>query len=286
VRLYTFEIHGQQRIGVEQGEQIVDLTAAGLPSRMFDLIAAGEEGLAQARHALEVAQTAYALADVRVLAPLPRPGKILCSGVNYRTHGDEGTDATLPSTPGCFSKLPTAVIGPGEPIVHPRMTEQLDYEVELAVVIGRMMRRVPEEQVMSCIFGYTIIHDVSARDIQFKAPMHNQITLGKNFDTFAPMGPCIVTADELPDPENLGLRTFVNGEMRQDASNKDWLFSLPYMLSFFSHVMTLEAGDIVTTGTPGGVGAFRQPPVWLKPDDICVLEIDRIGRLQNPIVAE
>jgi 2,4-diketo-3-deoxy-L-fuconate hydrolase len=145
------------------------------------------------------------------------------------------------------------------------------------------MHRTPENQVMEKIAGYTILHDVSARDVQFK---DNQITLGKNFDTFAPIGPCLVTADEVPDPGNLRLRTLLNGKLVQDGSTTDWVFTLPLLVSSLSHVMTLEPGDVVTTGTPAGVGVFRKPPIFLKPGDKVVLEIERIGRLENSVVAE
>ena len=310
MRLYTFEVDGRPQIGVEVDNQLIDAAAAHqarraaqpgsaptadpFPGDMLTLIQAGEPGLAAVREAVAFATQAgasaqgegllYPLSDVRLLAPLQRPGKILCSGVNYRGHVDENPGAVLPETPGFFAKLPNAVIGPDQPIVHPRLTEQLDYEVELAVVIGRRMRHTPEAEAMGCIMGYTILHDVSARDVQFKPPAHNQITLGKNFDTFAPMGPCIVTADEIPDPENLRLRTLVNGQLLQNGSNEDWVFPLPRLLAFLSRVMTLEPGDVVTTGTPSGVGVFRKPQIFLKPGDHVVLEIERIGRLQNPVV--
>jgi 2-keto-4-pentenoate hydratase/2-oxohepta-3-ene-1,7-dioic acid hydratase in catechol pathway len=284
MRLYTFEADSRRQIGVERDGRLIPLPWPD----MLALIHAGAAGLAAARRALAEATPAsgYALDAVKILAPIPRPGKIICSGVNYRSHGDEEPDATLPETPGCFSKLPSTVIGPGEPIVHPRMTAQLDYEVEFAVVLARTLRKTPESEIMPAVFGYTVLHDVSARDIQFKEPQHNQITLGKNFDTFAPMGPCIVTPDELLHPDKLRLRTYLNGELLQDASTSDWIFSLPQMLSFFSHVFTLDAGDVITTGTPGGVGAFRNPPIWMKPGDIVVVEVEGIGRLENPIVAE
>jgi 2-keto-4-pentenoate hydratase/2-oxohepta-3-ene-1,7-dioic acid hydratase in catechol pathway len=299
VRLYTFELHGQPRLGAEQNGRLVDLLAAqeaagpavrgSLPlTDMRGLLQAGAAGANAARQAQSLAgarepQLSYRFDEVRILAPLPRPGKILCSGVNYRGHLEENPGATLPETPFFFSKLPTAVIGPGQPIVRPKMTQQLDYEVELAVVIGRTMRHTPEAEVMSGVAGYTILHDVSARDVQFK---DQQITLGKNFDTFAPMGPCLVTADELPEPGNLRLRTLVNGEVTQDGTTRDWVFPLPYLLSFLSQVMTLEPGDVVSTATPAGVGAFRKPPLFLKPGDVVALEIEGIGRLENPVVAE
>jgi 2-keto-4-pentenoate hydratase/2-oxohepta-3-ene-1,7-dioic acid hydratase in catechol pathway len=222
----------------------------------------------------------YAFEEVKLLAPIRRPGKILCSGINYRSHKEENPNATMPSEPFFFSKLPSCVIGPGEPIIKPAQTSQLDYEVEFAVVIGRGMKRTPENEVMDCIAGYTILHDVSARDVQFK---DNQITLGKNFDTFCPLGPCLVTRDELPDPPHVRLRSFLNGKIMQDGSTADWVFSLPKLLSFLSHVMTLEPGDVVSTGTPAGVGVFRKPQIFLKPGDVVRVEIEGIGVIENPV---
>jgi 2-keto-4-pentenoate hydratase/2-oxohepta-3-ene-1,7-dioic acid hydratase in catechol pathway len=309
MRLYTFEVKGQQRLGAEHQTQLVDLSmahAAWLASQnasqapllaggMLAFIRAGAEAMEAARQAVIFASTQatgvkgerlkYGFDEVRLLAPLPRPGKILCSGINYLSHKEENPEATLPETPFFFSKLPSAVIGPGQPIIHPRpsLTRQVDYEVEFAVVIGQTMRHTPELEVMNHIFGYTILHDVSARDVQFK---DNQITLGKNFDTFAPLGPCIVTADELPDPGNTPLRTFLNGQVMQNGSTRDWLFPLPRLLSSLSQVMTLEPGDVVSTGTPAGVGVFRKPPLFLKPGDIVVLEVEGIGRLENPVIGE
>jgi 2,4-didehydro-3-deoxy-L-rhamnonate hydrolase len=301
VRLYTFELQGKPRLGAEQNGRMVDLRAAqevagpavrdSLLLALTDMrgfLQAGVAAANAAREALSLAearepQLSYGFDEVRILAPLPRPGKILCSGVNYRGHLEENPAASLPETPFFFSKLPSAVIGPGQPIVCPKMTQQLDYEVELAVVIGRTMRHASEAEVMSGIAGYTILHDVSARDVQFK---DQQITLGKNFDTFAPMGPCLATADELPEPGNLRLRTLLNGQVVQDGTTSDWVFPLPYLLSFLSRVMTLEPGDVVSTGTPAGVGVFRKPSLFLKPGDVVALEIEGIGRLENPVVAE
>jgi 2-keto-4-pentenoate hydratase/2-oxohepta-3-ene-1,7-dioic acid hydratase in catechol pathway len=178
------------------------------------------------------------------------------------------------------------VIGPGDPIVHPAVSQHVDYEVEFAVVIGRSMRHVAEDEALEHVFGYTILHDVSARDFQFRLPRDNHITLGKNFDTFAPIGPCIVTPDEIADLNDVRMRTLLNGAVMQDASTSDWLFPLPRLLSSLAQVMTLQPGDVVTTGTPAGVGAFHQPPVWLKPGDVVALEIEGIGRLENPVVVE
>jgi 2,4-didehydro-3-deoxy-L-rhamnonate hydrolase len=304
MRLYTFECREESRIGAEYNGRLVDLQAAdaalslsqgftdptqSFPSDMLTLLRAGESGLNAARRALGFASEAGGaqiildFSEVRLLAPIPRPGKILCSGINYLSHKEENPNAVLPESPFFFSKLPSVVIGTGSPIVHPNASKQVDYEVELAVVIGRVLHRTQPDQVMQGVAGYTILHDVSARDVQFK---DNQITLGKNFDTFAPMGPCIVTADELPDPGNLRLRTTLNGQVMQDGSTRDWLFPLPKLLSALSQVMTLEPGDVVTTGTPAGVGVFRKPPVFLKPGDRIVLEIEKIGQLENVVVAE
>jgi 2-keto-4-pentenoate hydratase/2-oxohepta-3-ene-1,7-dioic acid hydratase in catechol pathway len=159
----------------------------------------------------------------------------------------------------------------------------VDYEIELAVVIGKAMKNIAERDVLAHIFGYTILHDVSARDVQFR---QNQITLGKNFDTFCPIGPCIATRDEIPNPDRIGLKTFLNGQKMQEGSTADWLFSLPRLLNFLSQRMTLEPGDIVSTGTPAGVGVFRKPQVFLKPGDVVSLEADQIGILQNVVIQD
>jgi 2-keto-4-pentenoate hydratase/2-oxohepta-3-ene-1,7-dioic acid hydratase in catechol pathway len=287
MKLYSFEFQGKKRIGAERSGTLVDLQAAdpALPSDMLDFLRRGESALRKAEVAVAEAKedATRKMTEITLLAPVPRPGKILCSGINYRGHLEEEPGATLPEEPFFFSKLPSCVVGPGQPIVHPRGTKQMDYEVELAVVIGRKMRNTPESEVMAGIAGYTIFHDVSARDVQLK---DHQITLGKNFDTFAPMGPCIVTREEIPDPGRLKLRTYLNGKIMQDACTTDWVFPLTFLLSTLTHVMTLEPGDVVTTGCPAGVGAFRIPPVFLQPGDEVVLEIEGIGRLANRVVAE
>ncbi len=282
MKLYTFELNGAPRLGAERDGRLVDISGAGA-SDMLTLIRQGEKGLENARLIVSVPEApSYDFADITLLAPLPRPGKILCSGINYAGHKDENPNATMPDEPFFFSKLPTAVIGPGAPIVLPPQSKQVDYEVEFTVVIGRRMKNTPPSEVMSSIFGYTILHDVSARDVQFK---DNQITLGKNFDTFSPMGPCIVTTDDLSDPDRRGLRTLLNGTVMQDGTTADWIFSLPVLLSFLSRVMTLEPGDVVSTGTPAGTGYFRHPQVFLQAGDVVRLEIDGIGGLENPVVA-
>jgi 2,4-didehydro-3-deoxy-L-rhamnonate hydrolase len=306
MKLYTFEVEGRHRLGGECNRQLVDLSAAHaallalrgpgprspkmLPPGMLEFLRQGEAAMQAARDTLAFMakrpavpvgeRLAYAFDEVKILAPVPRPGKILCSGINYRGHKEENPDAKMPVEPFFFSKLPSAVVGPGEPIIKPPQTKQLDYEVEFAVVIGRAMKCVAESEVMDHLAGYTILHDVSARDVQFK---DNQITLGKNFDTFCPLGPCLVTRDELPNPATVRLRSLVNGKVMQDGSTADWVFPLPKLLGILSGIMTLEPGDVVSTGTPAGVGVFRKPPVFLKPGDVVRLEIEGIGALENPV---
>lgn len=283
MRLYAFEAHGRRGIGAEQGGRLVDLGMADL----LTFLTSGKTAEATAKARLAAARreardiATHRFEDVRLLAPVPRPGKILCSGINYRGHLDENPNARLPESPFFFAKLPSVVIGPGDPIVHPALTRQLDWEVELAVVIGRRMKRATEGEAMEAIAGYTILNDVSARDVQFK---DQQITLGKNFDTFAPMGPCLVTADEVPDPGNLRLRSILNGRLMQDGSTNDWIYPLPQLLSFLSGIMTLEPGDVVSTGTPAGVGVFRTPPIFLQPSDVIAVEVEGIGRMENAVV--
>jgi 2-keto-4-pentenoate hydratase/2-oxohepta-3-ene-1,7-dioic acid hydratase in catechol pathway len=274
MRLYTFEVSGQQKIGVERAGQLIELPFAS----MIDLIKAGAAGLAAARSA---SGPSHELAAVKVLAPIPRPGKILCSGLNYNSHIEENPGAKLLDDPRFFSKFPDNVIGPGAPIRWPGEKYQMDYEVELAVIIGRILPvDSPPEAVMSAIFGYSILHDVSARWMQFHDA--NEV-LGKNFDTFAPMGPCIVTRDEIPDPSKLQLTLKLNGQTMQDRTNEDWCFPLPRLISWITQGLTLHPGDVVSTGTPAGVGLFRKPQIWLKPGDICELEIGGIGKLVNPV---
>lgn len=285
MRLYTFTADGQQHLGVEKpgSGELIHLHAVepAIPDSLLEFIRRGEETVRLARQVLAADPPAgYRLAEIHLEAPLLRPGKILCSGINYRSHQQENPNASIPDEPFFFAKMPSTVIGPGAPILYPPGAEQLDYEIEFAVVIGRQMSSTAEEEVMSHLFGYTILHDVSCREVQFK---NHQITLGKNFDNFCPIGPCVVTVDELIEPDRVGLRTYLNGELMQNGSTADWIFSLPKLLSFLSQVMTLEPGDVVSTGTPSGVGLFRDPPRYLQPGDKVRLEADGIGTLENPV---
>ena len=310
MKFCTFEVDGRGCIGVGTAGQLIDLPVAyaamiatrglkpaapkALPADMLAFLQLGGPALEAARDAvafmarrpaLPVSERASFLPDeVKLLAPILRPGKILCSGLNYRSHVEENPNAKFLEDPRFFAKTPNTVIGPGEPIRHPGAKYQVDYEVELAVVIGRTMpRATPAERVMDHVFGYTILHDVSSRYIQFK---DNNEVMGKNFDTFCPIGPCLVTADEIPDPSKLRLRTLLNGQVRQDGTNADWCFPLPRLLAWLSQAMTLEPGDMVSTGTPAGIGWFRKPQVFLKPGDVVRLEIEGIGALENPVVVD
>ena len=213
--------------------------------------------------------------------PVMPPAKLLFCGVNYASHLEENPSAVLPDEPFFFSKLPSAVIGNGDAIVVPYEGCQVDYEVELAIVIDRRCRKVAPVEAMDYVFGFTLANDVSARDVQFR---NSQITLGKNFDSFCPLGPTVVRSKEIGDPHNLRIRTEVNGVVLQDASTSDMLFKIPELISRVSQVLTLERGDIVTTGTPSGVGCFRSPPVFLRPGDIVAVEAESIGRLENPVI--
>ncbi len=285
MRLYTFKVDGQQHLGAEKSRsgELVHLHAidSAVPDSLIEFIRQGEKVHRLAGEILAAnSSNSYHLSEVTLEAPLPRPGKILCSGINYRSHQQENPQATMPEEPFFFAKMPSTVIGPGAPIFRPLGATQLDYEIEFAVVIGHPMTFTPEAEVRSHLFGYTILHDVSCREVQLKK---QQITLGKNFDSFCPIGPCVVTSDELTKPDQVRLRTYLNGELMQDGSTADWVFSLPKLLSYLSQVMTLEPGDIVSTGTPAGVGLFRNPPRFLQPGDQVRLEADGIGHLENPI---
>jgi 2-keto-4-pentenoate hydratase/2-oxohepta-3-ene-1,7-dioic acid hydratase in catechol pathway len=272
MRLVTFEAVGKVGVGVRRDGLVLDTGYAS----MLDLIQDGERGLERA------AEASQEVAVDRMLAPIPRPPKILCSGVNYASHADENPDAVMPTEPFFFSKLPAAVIGPGEAIVIPTEETKTDFEVELAMVIGKRAKRLSEDAALGHVFGWTILQDVSARDIQFK---DNQLTLGKGPDTFAPLGPEIVTTDELGDWSTLRVSTTVNGETMQDSPTSDMLFSPGRLLEFATGLVTLDPGDVVTTGSPAGVGCFRDPPVYLKPGDEVTVAVDRIGSLTNPVVA-
>ena len=216
--------------------------------------------------------------QVRLCAPLPRPGKIVGVARNYLAHAAERGDAAPPPEPVLFLKAPSAVIGTEDEIVLPAASKQVDYEGELAAVIGRPARDVSPEEALAYVAGYCAANDVSARDFQNERGQH---FIGKSCDTFAPLGPMMTTADEIPDPSDLGIRTTVSGELRQSARSKEMIFPLPELLAFVSRLMTLEPGDVLLTGTPAGVGAAQEPPCWLRDGDVVEVAIENIGALRN-----
>lgn len=251
---------------------------------MLSLIESGAEGLAKAEN-LSLAPSGaatHSLNDVKLLAPIPRPGKFICVGLNYRDHAIE-TGAKIPEVPTIFNKFSTAVIGPGDNIVLPKVSKSPDYEAELGFVIGRGGRHIPAEKWKDHVFGYTIVNDVSARDYQLAT---TQWLMGKTFDTFAPMGPWITTANDIADPHNLDIQLEIAGEVLQRSNTRELIFKIPDLIAFLSSVFTLEPGDVISTGTPAGVGFTRTPPRFLLHGEEAVVKISGIGELRNPVVAE
>jgi 2-keto-4-pentenoate hydratase/2-oxohepta-3-ene-1,7-dioic acid hydratase in catechol pathway len=222
------------------------------------------------------------LADVTIGSPIPRPGKIVCVGLNYRDHAAE-SNMPVPASPVTFSKYGTSVTGPGRPIVLPRSSQQVDYEAEMAVVIGRRAKHVPIERAFDHVLGYMNFNDVSARDFQFA---DGQWQRGKACDTFAPMGPFILTRDRAGDPHALRIRLRLNGQTMQDSSTAQLIFGVDHIVSFLSQTVTLEPGDVIATGTPPGVGFARKPPVFLKAGDVVEVEVDGLGVLSNPVTED
>jgi len=217
-----------------------------------------------------------------VALPIDRPGKIVCVGMNYRDHAEE-QGIELPDKPILFAKWPNGLIGPGDPIVIPRVTEQVDYEAELAVVIGAHVRSVSEENALESVRGYTCLNDVSARDLQFA---DGQWTRAKSLDTFCPVGPRLVPRADVPDPQALAIRCLLNGDLMQNSTTANMVFTVAEIIAYASATMTLEPGDLIATGTPAGVGIFREPPVLLSDGDEVTVEIEGIGALTNPVRAE
>ncbi len=288
MKLVTYVKDGEYMPGAivkrDGREVIVDLLAAdaSLPASIRALLEAGPPALQKAEAAAEEATGYLELSAIKLAAPIPNPDKILCIGLNYADHAAE-SGQPLPDYPIVFSKYSNTVIGSGDAIVLPKVTDQVDYEAELGFVIGKRARHVSEADALEYVAGYLNVNDVSARDYQTRT---SQWTMGKSFDTFAPMGPALVTADELPDPHNLAIRLWIGADTLQDSSTSQLIFSVPQLLADISQVMTLQPGDIVSTGTPPGVGAARRPPRWLKPGETVNMEIEGLGVLSNPVVAE
>jgi len=263
--------------------RVVSLRGAGF----HDMISVLEGG-AESRALIEnwiykpAAEATTALSEVTVLAPIPRPPKLICVGLNYRDHAIE-SNMEIPKVPTIFCKFSNTVIGPGAHIVLPKNSTQPDYEAEFAFVIGTGGRHIAAQDWRQHVFGYTLVNDVSARDIQLAT---TQWLMGKTFDTFAPMGPYLVTADEVEDPHALDITMRINGEVLQSSNTRELIFKIPDLVAFLSSVCTLEPGDVISTGTPAGVGFARKPPRYLRPGDDVIVRVDKIGELQNGVIAE
>jgi 2-keto-4-pentenoate hydratase/2-oxohepta-3-ene-1,7-dioic acid hydratase in catechol pathway len=281
MKLATFTEGGSTRVGIVVGDHIADLGGTDLPNDMISLLAAGDEVLAQAASAAESAPQ-FALADVKLESPILRPPKILAVGLNYADHVAESGMKT-PEIPMIFNKQATSAHAPFEPFHRPNYSTALDYEGELAVVIGKNCRHVPRERAHEVIAGYTVCNDVSVRDWQLRVPT---FTMGKSNDTHCPLGPWIVTSDEVGDPHTLDLKTWVNGELRQSTNTKHLIFDCFTLIEHLSTAFTLEVGDVIATGTSGGVGIAMKPPKLLVPGDVVKIAIDRIGEIEASVIEE
>ena len=307
MKLTTFDKDGTSRLGVLHGERVIDLASAseaysqgapahrdiqpGIPASMTAYF----EDIGEARQTINqlvswAGETAaenqsptfiHPLSEIKFAPLIEQPSKIICLGLNYADHCRE-QNFEIPTSIILFAKFPSSITGPEGAISWPQdVTQQVDYEAELGVVIGKTARKVSAQDAYQYIAGYTIVNDVSARDVQFS---DKQWVRGKSFDTFCPIGPYLVTTDEISDPHQLDIRCWLNGELMQDSNTDQMIFKIPEAIEFISKTCTLLPGDIICTGTPDGVGVFREPQVFLKPGDVVEIEIDRIGRLRNPVV--
>lgn len=306
MRLLSFISGSRPSIGVEVNGKIVDLPAgyralpagargAGTlepPAEMLAFLNLGEPAIAAAKAVVEHfsgnqasdGEAVFSPDQVKILAPIAQPRKIFCLGLNYRDHAEE-TGTPIPEKPIIFSKMATAIIGPGDTILLPRpeYSKEIDYEAEFTFVIGRQGKHIPREQALDYVAGYTILNDVSARDVQFSEA---QWLRAKSFDTFAPTGPYLVLKDEIADPHDLDVKLWVNGELRQNSNTKHLIFGVDYMIEYLSRSFTLLPGDMISTGTPSGVGFARKPPQLLKAGDVVRIEIQGLGVLENPVAQE
>jgi acylpyruvate hydrolase len=287
MHLISFTRDGRIRSGATEGvpdpsmTRVIDLNAADprLPADMLQLLRGGDELLDLARHVIQSAppEVWLEIAGPQLLAPVPNPGKLICIGLNYRDHAAEA-EMAAPAEPVVFAKLANTVNGPYSPIRMPRGSEQIDYEGELGVVLGKTCKGVKEADALDYVAGYLAVNDVSARDVQHR---NGQWVLGKSPDGFAPMGPALVTADEVGDPQQLDLRTRIGDEVVQSANTREMIFPVAHLISFISEFVTLEPGDVIATGTPSGVGGAQEPPRWLRAGETVRVEFPRLGALAN-----
>lgn len=306
MKLVTYTFSGVTRLGAISGERVIDLpvayaeyqlsrgntepAAVAFPTDLLTFVQSDEAVWQAARDTIAWAESIATekraepfvrpVSSVQLNPPITHPSKIICVGLNYADHCRE-QNVEPPTRPMLFVKFPSAMIGHGETITWPEgASDQVDYEAELAVVIGREAKDVPASEAMDVIAGYTIVNDVSARDVQFS---DGQWVRGKSFDTFCPVGPYLVTRDEIDDPHQLGIRCLVNGVALQDSNTQELIFKIPYLIEFITRTCTLLPGDIISTGTPHGVGVHREPQIFLTPGDVVEVEIDGLGRLRNPV---
>lgn len=290
MKLVTFTHKAVTRIGVLKEYNgitfVIDLSQIdpSIPRNMIKFLVEGDEARIKADRALEkiTENATIPLVKVKLEPPILKPGKIICVGLNYRDHiVESGMD--IPEFPTIFAKYSNVVIGPNDPIVIPKVTYQVDWEGELGFIIGKTAKHISMSDAMDYIAGYVVFNDVSGRDYQLRV---SQWTIGKTFDTFGPMGPALVTTDEVQDPSNLNIRTLVDDEIVQESNTKQLIFNVPYLLSFLSSVMTLQPGDLVSTGTPAGVGFAFEPKRFMLPGQTIRVEIEKLGTLANPVIAE
>jgi 2-keto-4-pentenoate hydratase/2-oxohepta-3-ene-1,7-dioic acid hydratase in catechol pathway len=283
MRLVAFVHEGRAALGARLQEELVNLTEAGLPDTLDAFLKAGDDAMHAAKRAIDRAARRLSIRDLKYLPPLRSPEKAIAVGLNYRDHAAE-SNFEAPKYPVLFHRFASSWVAHRSPMVAPRLSSQFDYEGELVVVIGRAGRYIQPENALEHAAGYSIFNDGSARDYQFKS---TQWMIGKNFDRSGAFGPEFVTADELPaGATGLRLQTRLNGRVLQDANTRDMIFGVPTLIAICSEAMTLKPGDMIITGTPGGVGMARKPPVFLRPGDTCEVEIEGIGTLSNPIANE
>ncbi len=290
MKLVTFIDQSNQKIGALVNKEVVDFSSSDLPRTMINFIELGTKGLEQATSLIESGKNRLSLNDISLKAPIPKPNKILAVGLNYKEHKDEVAQTAAKTIgkaqekyPNIFNKQNSSVNGPYDDIHRPRASEFLDYEGELGFVIGKKCRHVPYDKAAGVIYGYTVVNDVTIRDWQMRGPPMT-MTMGKSWDTHCPFGPYIVTSDEVGDPHNLKLETYVNSELRQSASTSDLIFDCYTLVEYLSTAFTLEPGDLIPTGTPAGSAVMTRN--WLKAGDEIKIEIEKLGFINNKVIEE